>query len=441
MRKQTEPSYQHVIWPWKTQNWQKIKAAMSAPIGNFVDLDSKIASLRTSKSRPRLLHELFDNYYTGDEYQNVRVTQDVLFGKIMPMLQKVILEAPSTFKNFSGRLLLPGNNTNITITRLQALTITACIWFGLFEYDYISPGRFTVEEFSEPTFMYGIESGNVTVIQFILSYFNRVSSIVDDKNFRNQIIIIQRGTIKPPKWEQLSSPIVEPAIGEGHVDDTYAQVQIAHAHSFIGGDLFKKSITQEELTLLIRPECIPALLFCARLDVGEAVCIYGAEKFSQYSGIGSSIRYLQDYEDTTTRGPQMMKNCIVFIDATQKSSARDQAVTDFDRDLNKAYCGVSLYPAHCSVAVGNWSYGFNGSNMQSKFIQLLLAASASGKSLEYHPIGKDFEREVITFIDWIIRENIKINELYGSYKDLMASLSGASRFADLNIFESLMDMQ
>ena len=137
----------------------------------------------------------------------------------------------------------------------------------------------------------------------------------------------------------------------------------------------------------------------------------------------------------------MMKNCIVFIDATQKSSARDQAVTDFDRDLNKAYCGVSLYPAQCSVAVGNWSYGFNGSNMQSKFIQLLLAASASGKSLEYHPIGKDFEREVITFIDWIIRENIKINELYGSYKDLMASLSGASRFADLNIFESLMDMQ
>ena len=441
MRKHAEPKYQHVVWPWKTQNWSKIKAALSTPIANFVDLDAKIASLRTSKSRPRLLHELFDSYYNNDDYQTVRIPTDQVFGKIMPMLQRVILEAPATFKNFSGRLLLPGQCTNITITRLQALTITACVWFGLFEYDYISPGRFTVEEFSEPTFMYGIESGNLTVIQFLLSYFYRACDLVNDPNFRRQIIIIQRGHVRPPNWDVLNSPIVEPSIGEGHVDDTYAHMQVAHAHQFIGGDLFKGSITQEELTLLVRPECIPILLFCARLDANEAVCVYGVEKFSQYTGIGSSIRYLKNYEDTTQRGDMMMKNCVVFIDATQKSSARDQAVTDFDRDLNKAYCGVSLYPAKCSVAVGNWSYGFNGSNMQAKFIQLLLAASASGKSLEYHPIGKDFERQLLPFIDWIIRENIKINELYGSYKDLMASLNGAARFADLNIFESLMDMQ
>lgn len=438
------PDYQHIIWPWKTQNWSKIKTVLSSRVNNFVDLDAKIASLRTTKSRPRLLHELFDLYYNGDEYLNNRVSQQVLFEKIIPGLQKLVLDAPRVFKDFNGRLLLPGQNTNITLTRLQSLTIIAYIWFGLFEYDYISPGDISIDEFSEPTFMYGIESSNVTVLQFILVYFDRVFDIIDTEEFNRGIIIIQRGNFRPPTWDNFNIPIVEPALGEGRTDDTYAPVQIAHAHQFIGGDLFKKSITQEELTLLIRPDCIPMLLFCARLDDNEAICVYGAEKFSQYTGIGSSIRYLQKYTDTTEKSNGsaiMMKNCVVFIDATQKSSSRDQAITDFERDLNKAYTGFSLYSAPCSAAVGNWSYDFNGANMQVKFIQLLLAASAARKRLEYHPIGREFESQLLPFIDWLIREKITISKLYRSYKYLIGGISSTSRYADLNIFESLAEMQ
>jgi Poly (ADP-ribose) glycohydrolase (PARG) len=463
--KRAEPTYQHVIWPWKTKNWPKIKSALTEPINNFIDLDAKIASLRESKTRPRLLHELFDLYYSNDDYQNVRIESVVLFGKILPTLQKLILDGPRAFKNFSGRLLLPGQSTNITITRRQAAIITACMWFGLFEYDYIAPGHsapghsapghsasghsphvhtpLTIDEFSEPTFMYGIEAGNVSVLQFMLAYFERLGTLLDTADFENGILIIQRAVLKPHNWADDSRQVITPTIGEGRSDDTFAPVQIAYAHQFIGGDLFKSSITQEELTLLIRPECLSMLIFCARLDRNESVCIYGAEKFSQYSGIGSSIRYLEKYGDTTSRGHSggtiMLKNCIVFIDATQKSAARDQAMGEFDRDLNKAFCGMGMYHGAGGVACGNWSYGFNGSNMQVKFIQLLLAASAVGRSLEYHPIGRDFEKQLLPFIDWVVREKITIGELYGTYKDLVSSLSGTARFGDLNIFESLMD--
>lgn len=445
--KKTEPTYQHVIWPWKTKNWPKIKQALTEPINNFVDLDAKIASLRESKTRPRLLHELFDLYYSNDDYQNVRIDSAVLFKSIIPTLQKLILDGPRAFKNFSGRLLLPGQSTNITITRRQAAIITACMWFGLFEYDYIAPGQseqpLTIDEFSEPTFMYGIEAGNVAVLQFMLAYFERLGALLDTADFENGILIIQRAVLKPHDWAGDSRQVISPTIGEGRSDDTFAPLQIAYAHQFIGGDLFKSSITQEELTLLIRPECLSMLIFCARLDKNESVCIYGAEKFSQYTGIGSSIRYLEKYGDNTSRGRNggsiMLKNCIVFIDATQKSAARDQAVGEFDRDLNKAFCGMSMYRGVGSVACGNWSYGFNGSNMQVKFIQLLLAASATGRSLEYHPIGRDFEKQLLPFIDWVMREKITIGELYGTYKDLVSSLGGTARFGDLNIFESLMD--
>jgi poly(ADP-ribose) glycohydrolase len=432
--------YQHVIWPWKTKNWAKIKKSLAEPIANFVDLDAKIASLRESKTRPRLLHELFDAYYLSDDYQNVRIPQQVLFKNILPALQNLILDGPRAFKNFSGRLLVPGRSTNITITRRQAAIITACMWFGLFEYDYISPGQYKLEEFSEPTFMYGIEAGNISVLQFILAYFERLYTLIGTDEFERGVLIIQRGVCRPRQWVEDTNPILIPTIGEGHSDDTFAQMQIAYAHQFIGGDLFKSSITQEELTLLIRPECLSLLIFCARLDVLESVCVYGAEKFSQYSGIGSSIRYSQKYGDGTSKsdraGVVLLRNCVVFIDATQKSSARDQAVGEFDRDLNKAYCGMSLFPGG-SVASGNWSYGFNGSNMQVKFIQLLLAASAAGRTLEYHPIGPDFEKQLLPFIDWISREQLTISDLYSMYKELVGRLGGAARFGDLNIFDSL----
>lgn len=469
-RKKDVRTFQHVVWPWEGPQWPAIRSKLTDPIPNVVELDSRIASLRSAKTRPRLLHEMFDAYYSCDDYINVRPSMEFFFGKILPMLQKLVLDAPKTFKGFSGRLLLPQQNTNITITRIQAATIVAGIWFGLFDYDYVSPGRIKINEFSEPTFMYAIESANTTVFQFLISYFTRLyyyisdddtplvslkpgtvapgGIAIDKSRFHSGSIIIKRNVINAkPDWENIMDPIIDPAVGEGHPDDSYALMHTAYAHQFIGGDMFKASLTQEELLLLIRPECLACLIFCARLDPNESISVFGAEKVSQYNGIGSSIRFLEPYYDTTpagiTRNISIIRNCVVFIDATQKSSSGSQMVDDFDRDLAKAYCGMMSIDStdkEISIACGNWAYGFNGSHMQVKFIQLLLASSLAKKTLEYYPIGRDFETELLPFIDWVQREELTISDLYGMYIDLIGSLPKNSRLGDLNVFESIMDM-
>lgn len=469
VNRHTERKFQHIIWPWEGSHWPSIRSKLSEPIPNVVELDSRIASLRSVKTRPRLLHELFDAYYSCDDYINQRPSINFFFGKILPMLQKLVLDAPKIFKGFSGRLLLPGQNTNITITRLQAATIVAGIWFGLFDFDYISPGKVKINEFSEPTFMYAIESANTTVFQFLISYFTRLyyytaqdiesndssdppsDKHVDKSRFHNGLIIIKRNVLTTNiDWENIPAPIIEPAVGSGHPDDSYALMHTAYAHQFIGGDMFKSSLTQEELMLLIRPECMACLLFCARLGVNESISVMGSEKVSQYNGIGSSIRFLEPYYDTTpdtkVNGNTIIRNCVIFIDATQKSSSNSQMIDDFDRDLAKAYCGMMSIDnkessAEISVACGNWAYGFNGSNMQVKFIQLLIAASLAKKTLEYYPIGRDFEAQLLPFIDWMQRENLRINDLYGMYNDLIEDLPKNARLGELNVFEAIMDMQ
>jgi hypothetical protein len=85
-----------------------------------------------------------------------------------------------------------------------------------------------------------------------------------------------------PDWKDSDVPISEIFIGDGNIDDSPAKMHVAYAHDFIGGDLFKNSLTQEEVVLLIRPECFAATLFCAKLDDNEVITILGAEKMSQY---------------------------------------------------------------------------------------------------------------------------------------------------------------
>jgi hypothetical protein len=166
--------------------------------------------------------------------------------------------------------------------------------------------------------------------------------------------------------------------------------------------------------------------------------VFGTEKFSQYIGIGASIKYKENYVDTTRRSSRgLLKNCIIFIDAANATAAKDQLVTNFERDINKAYTGMLSYIATCEVACGNWTYGFNGANMHVKFIQLLIASSAAGKTLEYYAIGSTFEQELISFIGWLKSKNLTVKELYKMYKDIIAD---TPRLGDLNLFDRFLDL-
>ena len=52
---------------------------------------------------------------------------------------------------------------------------------------------------------------------------------------------------------------------------------------------------------MINPELIVTRLFTEELEANEAVIIYGVERFSMYSGYGSTFAFAGDYVDSTPR--------------------------------------------------------------------------------------------------------------------------------------------
>jgi poly(ADP-ribose) glycohydrolase len=462
----TLKAYQRVIWPWETRRWPETRQKILEPMTSIVDMDSRISSIHTGKVRPRIMTELFNRYYDDAAYEKDRVPREFFIKSIIPMLQKLVDNAHRVFAGFSGRLLIPLKNSNLVLTRPQVATIIACIWFGLFDYDYVSkPGEsgtkgqvnYKIDSFPEPTFTNGLENQNVAVLQFILSYFARLHiymnssrDIVDRFNAGN--IIIKRHVISgAPDWTKIDMPLSEVYLGEGHSDDSPAKMNIVFAHDYIGGDMFKGSLTQEEIVLLTRPECIVACLFCAKLEPNETIVIMGAEKMSQYGGYGSNVRFMGNFVDDTRLGYSadetevMLQSSCVFMDASSKTSGASQYIYEFERDLNKAFCGMTslmFSKPGVQISTGNWTYGFTGANMQLKFIQQLMAASVSGKCLIYYPQMKDFENRLLPFIDWMMRNELTVGGLYELYLSLMGDVYTGpnSRLNDLDIFECLMDM-
>jgi poly(ADP-ribose) glycohydrolase len=191
-------------------------------------------------------------------------------------------------------------------------------------------------------------------------------------------------------------------------------------------------------------------MFCSKLQDNETVTVLGAEKMSQYTGIGSSVKFAGNFVDScpihysSDETEAIVQQAVIFMDASSKTSGVSQFISNFERDLNKAFCGFTSlsFKKREAVASGNWTYGFTGGNMQLKFIQQLMAVNLAGKNLIYYPFSKDFEDRIIQFNDWIQRNRVTIGLLFKMYIDLMReSYSGPnSRLNDLDVFECLQDM-
>jgi poly(ADP-ribose) glycohydrolase len=448
---------QRIIWPWELKNWTTTKRKLLEKINSIVDMDSKISSMHMGKIRPRQIMELFSKYHNDEQYSPGRVSAETFVGEIIPFMQRVLGDAPKTFQHFDARVLGPGAATNLVLDRVQVLTILVCMWFGLFDYNYITRGALKLDDMPEPTFMNAYGGHNVFILQCLVNYFNRAREYMSGEDTRDSFaagnIIIKRNQLADVDWLESDKPLAEIYAGEGPtVDDSPAKMQVAFAHEYIGGpEIFKNTLTQEEITLLIRPECLAATLFCARLEPDETVTVFGAEKMSQYAGYGSSVRFTGDYRDTCPRGYSpddtevMTQIAVIFMDASPRTTGRSQFMDDFMRDLGKAYCGFNslrFTVPGAPVATGNWSYGFSGSHMQLKFLQQYLAASQADKSLIYHAFGREFEDQVMVFAAWAHRSGLSVGGLMRLYLDLVRKCSAGKRahLNDLDLFTCLQEL-
>ncbi len=394
---------QKIILPWNTKRWLDLAPKITAQVSTIVDFDTIITGVHMGKLRPRQITELFNSYYSDEQYATHRIEAADMLMRIIPRVQSLLKEAPKTFKGVNLQAL--SEPSNIVLTRPQVATIVSAMWFGLFDYDYLTKGPLTIDEFPEPTFINAFAQKNVFALQCILTYFDTVDRLMteDGELFAASLIILKRSTLaESPNWVDSETPLCSIEIGrEMYIDREPHKVLTAFAHEFIGGEMFKAALSQEEITLLIFPECLVATLFCSRLGPRDTVTVLGAAKMSAYMGYGSSIKYLGIHTDAAGYGYSMgdtealLQRAIVFADASPHTSVKSQFIDDFLRDLDKLYCGYSSLmfsdPGE-PVVGGNWSYGFNGTNMQVKLLQQILAASQAHKTLVYCPMGDMTDR-------------------------------------------------
>ncbi len=459
-----------IILPWHTRRWREVCPQITERMNSIIDLDTVLTSLSSaqpgpadSKLRPRQFSELFNMYSMDERYATHRITADDVVHRILPCMQRLLVEAPKLFKGFDARALtVSGCNMsqnrglqtmNIVLTRPQVATLITCMWFGLFDYDYVTKGEHTVDDFPVPMLLPNIcNSHNVFALQCLLTYFDMVSTSIMNKDFASGVVILKRARAPdtaPVDWVNSTTPICHIEVSkEMYVDREQAPILTAFAHEYIGGDMFKQaSPTQEEIMLLIFPECLVSTIFCAVLDPTSTLAVYGAEKLSAYGGYGASTSYIGRHIDDAERGKVghdlMIQRCIVFADASPKTSIKSQFIDDFMRDLDKLWCGYSAaWPSHDGTPVvgGNWSYGFNGGSMQVKLLQQILAASQAGKTLIYCPVGAITDR-LGEYLFYLRNEDYEftVGGLVRAYLKVMDDVytGPSSRLHDLDLMSNI----
>lgn len=449
---------QKIIFPWNSAKWSDIKTKfIDSKISSIAEMDSKISSMHVgsnNKIHTRQITEMFTQYYSDDKYSKDRVDKDHFINDILPFLQSLLASGPRNFKSFEAHVLAPGFESNVSFNRLQAATIITAMWFGLFNYNYLTRGSCKLDQFPDPVFTHAWSDQSMFFLSCMMNYFSRVYDYMhmDEDNqslFAAGNIIVKRSKYTPVDWLASSALITEVALGEGLSDDAPTKLITSYSSELIGGDeLFKGGMSQECVVLLTRPECIIATLVCARLTDAESVVVLGAEKMSQYTGYGASVQFSHNLTSQAKLGystdeTEVMTRCaIIFIDASKQTDGKSQFVDNFERDLNKAYSGFSSlkFKKVEPIATANWSYKFSGANMQIKFIQQVLAASQAGKSLIYYPFGRDFDSQVAPFIEWMMGAGMTVGKLFGLYLQLLDHIHSVKnpRFSDVDIFDFMM---
>ena len=363
-----------------------------------------------------------------------------------------MLNAPKNFKGVNaGMLNSPGN---ICFTRPQVATILACVWFGLFEFNYSSSAD---REKFNPSLADAVNNKNIFVIQCWMNYFKCVYDYynTDDDHllvFTSGIIIIKRGEkLTCPNLTANNSRITDIKICDGAMDDSSAKIRVIAASNYVANGsqntpyahaVFGGSLSEEELVMLIRPECMIVLLFCG-LSPRNSVTVIGAEKITKYVGYGSNVIFAGNYIDPATRGYSpgdteiLYQTAITFLFAKYSNDPQAQFKNDFNSTIENFYNGMSelKLTKRAQIAINSWDY--NGLNSQLKFIQMIIAATLANKSIYYY--GRP--QMINKFVDWLVNSKITIAELYTQTVNLIYSRrDDLDKLNKLNIFELIIDM-
>lgn len=444
--KETVAAPQSLLMPWAQKKWGDIKRRLSKPCASVVELESMMSAARIKQRR---VIDLFTLLY-GDESMCSKLPQrDHFITVVVPWMQTLVIGGP---KVFTHPITLMSTPSVVSMTRVQAATLLACMFFGLVG---LTKGPIKAINLPETTFKHIFENQRPFPLQCLIGFFTYVHSLatsIGDAGdiYRGGVLVAKRVSGEPVAWATADVPLCDVAFGSNVADNNPAKMHLVSTDAIIGGDnIFGGSLTPEQVILLARPEALALAVLNPQLGPTDALTIMGAEKINAYGGLGASVIYMGLHVDPTPRGYsaddcEVMTQCaLVFVDASTGTSGKSQFIESFMRDLNKAYFGMTALKwsegTRPVFAADPWRNGFIGNNIHLKFIQVWLAASAAGCQLTYHATSDDLEESASDFVAWALQDEMSVMQMLAQYAIVATSVKSVSRLAALDIFTAIME--
>nr|VZI16151.1 unnamed protein product [Spirometra erinaceieuropaei] len=351
----------------------------------------------------------------------------------VPLLQKIAelaLRVPDLVTQ-PVPLLRQNKERSLSFSQLQIACLLANAFYSTF------PRRNATgvnsEYFDFPTINFSslfcgtgyADESNVEKIICLLHYFSRVFG--EDGPPSGTVTFTRRCLHSPPDFstsEVLVGSIPFGASSSCLIEDTQGSVlHVDFANRLLGGGVLHSGCVQEEILLCIAPELLIGRLFLEALLPHEAIVIFGAERFSSYTGYSRTFKWAGDFREAehgTVRDKEgRWKKVVTVIDAVCFSDPGLQFQARFlRRELRKAYAGFTDIAAPyrslpAIVVSGHWGCGaFNGNKALKALLQLMACAQA-GKALAYSTFGEEpFAEKLLRVYDNLVSSNCTVGRLW-----------------------------
>ncbi|XP_047986934.1 poly(ADP-ribose) glycohydrolase-like [Leguminivora glycinivorella] len=404
------------------KRWGLIQSALWKPIRNSQELAAAILSYNTQFKncwKFRALHKLFNEYLEEEESQ-------YFFDVTLPEIAKLALDLPRLIQS-PIPLLKQHRNRSISLSQQQISSLLANAFFSTF------PRRNSTKKSSEYASFPHINfntlyesSGSDSVLEklkCLCHYFRRVCT----KAPRGAVTFSRRSAPprRCPAWPQSPASLAAVPLhvaASGTIEDSDGLIQLDFANKYLGGGVLGHGCVQEEIRFVICPELMVSMLFTEVLRPNEALMIIGCERYSKYTGYGSSFQWAGDHSDATPLDSSLRRRVSVLaVDALPYAGAAQQyrppAVL---RELNKAWVGFTFYSEepptstqYPGVATGNWGCGaFGGTPQLKTLIQLMVCAEARRPMAYYTFNDAAIRDEFVNIYNLLARYNVTVGQLY-----------------------------
>ena len=192
-------------------------------------------------------------------------------------------------------------------------------------------------------------------------------------------------------WAECDAPLSPlRVVDAGGIESAARARQADFANEYVGGGVLCGGCVQEEIRFAVSPECLVAILLCARMRDHEAILLQGVRQFAEYTGYGYAFACAGPAEDRARAGEE-----VVALDALMGGGARQYDDGAMLRELRKLRAALgdggeaerADGGAAAPFATGNWGCGVFGGDARLKALLQWMAASRARRDVLYYPFG------------------------------------------------------